>query len=523
MAWVARSIGCCLVAVLAGCGTLPASVGKLASYAPGDPEKGVLHAFVAASQPSPELSGFRLLPLGVYALDARLQLIQRAQHTLDLQYYVIENDDSGRLLLRALRDAAQRGVRVRLLVDDLFTAQTQELLRALTILPGFEVRLFNPFCCAREGGAGTRYVASLGDFSRLNHRMHNKLFVADGVAAIAGGRNIADEYFTRNPGQNFIDMDCLMVGAVVSQFERIFDRYWNSDAAVPIADLVQPGVSRAALQARFDQLVGTTPVRPLQDLPAVDVLGYGPLAEDLDSGRIGLIWGPAFALADPPEKVMRHEALEAYETSTTMSVRDLMVAAESEVVVTSPYLIPGEMGMEVLRALRRKNVKVQVLTNSLASNDEPLVHTGYARYRPEMLRLGVDLYELSPARAVRTRRFGLDMFGTSSTGRLHAKTVAIDRKTVFIGSMNLDPRSASKNTEMGVIVDSPQLARELIRVVSISRLQSAYRLRLTPQDALEWLTYDDDQEIVLTEEPESSVWTKFQNMILGVFVPEEQL
>lgn len=523
MAWVARSIVVCLVAVLAGCGTLPANMDKVPSYAPATPGKGMLQAFVAASQPSPDMSGFRLLPMGVYALDARLQLIRRAQHTLDLQYYVIENDDSGQLLLRSLRDAAQRGVRVRLLVDDLYTTRTQDMLRALTVLPGFEVRLFNPFCCAREGGTGTRYAASLGDFSRLNHRMHNKLFVADGVAAIAGGRNIADEYFTRNPGQNFIDMDCLMVGAIVPQLDRIFDRYWNSDATVPIANLVQRGASRADLQASFDQLVGTTPVRPLQDLPAVDVLGYGPLAEDLDSGRIGLIWGSAYAVADQPEKVMRHEAREAYETSTTMGVLDLVQAAESEVVVTSPYLIPGPMGMEIFRALRRKNVKVQVLTNSLASNDEPLVHTGYARYRPEMLRLGVDLYELSPARAVRTKRFGLDLFGTGSTGRLHAKTLAIDRKTVFIGSMNLDPRSASKNTEMGVIIDSPQLARELIRVVSISRLQSAYRLRLTPEDALEWLTYDDDHEMVLTQEPESSGWTQIQNFVFGAFVPEEQL
>jgi cardiolipin synthase C len=523
MAWFARLATCCLMAVLAGCGTLPASVDKPASFAPASPEKGTLQAFVAASQPSPEMSGFRLLPMGIYALDARLQLIRRAQHTLDLQYYVIENDDSGQLLLRSLRDAAQRGVRVRLLVDDLYTSQTQDLLRALTVLPGFEVRLFNPFCCAREGGTAMRYVASLGDFSRLNHRMHNKLFVADGVAAIAGGRNIADEYFTRNPGQNFIDMDCLIVGAVVPQLEHIFDRYWNNDATVPVAELVQRGASRADLQASYDRLMGTTPVQPLQDLPEVDVLGYGPLAEDLDNGRIGLIWGSAFALADQPEKVMRHEAREAYETSTTMSVRDLMLTAESEVVVTSPYLIPGTMGMEVLQALRRKNVKVLVLTNSLASNDEPLVHTGYARYRPEMLRLGVDLYELSPARAVRTKRFGLDMFGTSSTGRLHAKTVAIDRRTVFIGSMNLDPRSASKNTEMGVIIDSPQLARELIRVVSISRLQSAYRLRLTSQNALEWLTYDDDREMVLTEEPESSGWTQIQNLLFGFFVPEEQL
>ena len=211
----------------------------------------------------------------------------------------------------------------------------------------------------------------------------------------------------------------------------------------------------------------------------------------------------------------------AFEMSVTNDVMMQVWQAKSDLVLTSPYMIPGEKGMESFRNLEKQKVKVTVITNSLAATDEPLVHNGYSRYRTEMLQAGVDLYELSPTRTQQTKRLG--MFGTS-LGRLHAKTAVIDRKTIFIGSMNLDPRSASTNTEFGMFIESPALAKELLRVINISKLDSAYRLRLDPKTGrLEWLTLEDDKEVVLGVEPESSFWLRVHNMLLGWFVPEQLL
>ncbi|MCJ0763689.1 phospholipase D family protein [Variovorax terrae] len=519
----AARIGALLLATtLAACGSLPAQMPRTASNALPAADT-ALAKTARASIPAEDQTGVRLLPLGVYSLDARIELIQRAQQSLDLQYYVIEGDSSGRLLLGSLRDAALRGVRVRLLVDDLHTASTQSMLRAMAALPRVEVRLFNPFCCAR-GNIASRFMASLTDFSRLNRRMHNKLFIADGAMAIVGGRNIADEYFTRNPLQNFLDMDAFLIGAVVPQLQAIFDRYWNSEQAYPVETIVGTRSDGDQLQQDLAKLLGMEkPSQPLQNLPPVDVLGYGPISEELETGRIGLVWGTGYAYADPPNKVTLADDDEARSTSVTLNVMDSVQAAQTEVVLMSPYLVPGREGMRVMKNLRSNGVNVTILTNSLAASDSPLVHTGYARYRVGMLKDGVDLYELSAMRAATNKRLGLNMFGTSSRGLLHAKTVVIDRRTVFVGSMNLDPRSASQNTELGILIDSPPLAREMLRIINISKLQSAYRLRLSPAGTIEWLTLDNDHEVVLTSEPETTFLMRLHNFLLSPLVPEQLL
>jgi len=506
--------------VLAGCGTLPLRPELSYSAARAASSESSLSRIATASSPSPLLSGFRLMPLGVFSLDARIELARRARHTLDVQYYHIHNDRTGRLLLRYLRDAAARGVRVRLLVDDLYTVGGDELFSGLAAFPNVEVRLFNPFCCGRTSIVN-KYAASLLDFGRLNHRMHNKLFIADGAMIVAGGRNVADEYFMRSMGANFVDMDAFIVGAIVPQFATIFDTYWNSPFVYPVHTIVDAGADPAFLRERFDRLVDDGEQMMSLVLPPIDILGYGAISEDLDSGRLGLIWAPAVAFADPPAKVTAMTDEKAREMSVAMGVMDRVIAAGSEVVISSPYLIPGAMGVETFAELAKRNVKVTIITNSLAATDEPLVHTGYARYRVAMLKAGVDLYELSPIRIQRNRRLG---FLGTSTGRLHAKTAVIDRSLVFIGSMNLDPRSATKNTELGMIVDSPELAREVLRVIRISKLQSAYRVRLGPdQRSLEWLTTDDDKEVVLTDEPDSTFLLRLQNILLAPFIPEDQL
>ena len=506
---------------LAGCGTLPTNVGKTDTLSlPLNPSS-TLVKIATASSPGEDQTGVRLMPLGAFSLDARIQLAQRATESLDVQYYQFENDPTGRLLMTNLRDAAVRGVRVRLLVDDLYTTNTDSLLRGLASFPNFEVRLFNPFCCARTSGVAGRYTASIFDFGRLNHRMHNKLFVADGVMAVIGGRNIADEYFLRSSASNFVDMDAFVMGAAVKDLSSIFDRYWNSEVVYPIEAIGEPLGDKLARQKAFDETVASLPPSPPVDPPATDVLGYGPLAEDFDAGQVGLQWGKARAFSDPPEKLLSETPKIAFETSVTNNVMMQVWQAKSELVITSPYMIPGEDGVTSFRNLQRDKVKVTVVTNSLAATDEPLVHNGYSKYRPAMLSAGVDLYELSPTRTQTTKRLG--MFG-KSLGRLHAKTAVIDRHLVFVGSMNLDPRSASANTELGMFIDSPALAKELLRVINISRLESAYRVRLDAKThALQWLTMDGDEEVILGTEPESTLWLRIHNMLMGWFVPEQLL
>jgi putative cardiolipin synthase len=506
---------------LAGCGTLPTNVGKTDTLAlPLSPDSPLVK-IARASSPAEDQTGVRLLPLGAFSLDTRIQLAQRATNSLDVQYYQFENDPTGRLLMTALRDAAVRGVRVRLLVDDLYTTHTDPLLRGLVAFPNFEVRLFNPFCCARSSGVAGRYTASIFDFGRLNHRMHNKMFLADGVMAVVGGRNIGDEYFLRSAESNFVDMDAFVMGAVVKDMSSIFDRYWNSEVVYPIEAVGEPIGDPTLRQKAFDALLASLPPSPPADPPAVDVLGYGPLSEDFDTGQVGLQWGKARAFADPPEKLLSMTPKIAFETSVTNNVMMQVWQAKSDLVLTSPYMIPGDAGMASIRRLEGEHVKMTVITNSLAATDEPLVHNGYARYRPAMLDAGVDLYELSPTRTQMTKRLG--MFG-HSLGRLHAKTAIIDKRIIFIGSMNLDPRSASTNTEFGMFIDSAALAKELLRVINISKLEGAYKVRFAPKSTnLQWLTIEDDKETILTVEPESTFWLRLHNMLLGWFVSDQLL
>jgi len=514
------SVAVLVSVLLSACGALPTQVDRPPSPARQASADSPLVRIAQDSSPAPTLTGFRLLPDGFYSLDARIQLARRARDSLDVQYYLIQGDRTGRLLMRNLRDAALRGVRVRLLVDDLYTAGGDPMFRGLAAFPNVEVRLFNPFCCARQSVV-SRYVASIGDFRRLNHRMHNKLFIADGAAAVMGGRNIADEYFTRSATSNFIDMDVFLVGPVVRQLASIFDLYWNSREAYPVGAIVREPSDREQAQRGFNHLVDDGEQMTTVALPPFDILGYGPISDDLDYGRLGLLWGTANAFADKPGKVMATSAADARSMSAEMNVMDRVMEAKNDVVISSPYFIPGSVGVREFDDLRKRNVKVTILTNSLAANDVPLVHTGYARYRVALLRTGVDIYELSPTRIQHNERFSLP---GSSLGRLHAKMAVIDQSTVYIGSVNLDPRSDSTNTELGLFARCPELAKEVTRVINISKLQSSYRLRFAPDgQRLEWLAADDQGEVVLTEEPEVTPLMRLEIMLLSPFVPEQLL
>ena len=513
-----------MLAALGACSMLPAlERPPVPSQAIPLSASSTLGRIATGYRPAPDQSGFRLMPLGKFSLNTRVELAKRAQVSLDVQYYHLENDESGRWLLRALRDAAARGVRVRLLIDDFYTHGEDELFLALAAHPNVEVRLFNPFCCARESGQLTRFIVSLHDIKRVNHRMHNKLFLADGAMAVIGGRNVANEYFLRNDmGLNFIDVDAFAVGWVIEPLQGLFDRYWNADAVYPLQAVTSTRTPAAELWRKFEQWTGPDATPPPGPLPSSDILGYGPIADDLDQGRLGLIWANAFAFADHPDKPFDGEAGgELAQTSVAFNLFEVVRKAQSEVVISSPYLVPGETGMDLLRGLRERGVQVTAMTNSLGSTDEPLVHIGYTAYRDRMLALGVNLYEISGSRVKRNRRENL--FG-ASLGRLHAKLAVIDRRWLFVGSMNLDPRSATINTELGAVIDSPQLAREMLQIIDIDRLQSAYRLRLSAQGQYcEWVGSEDGKDMVLSEEPDSTPWLRFKLGLLRMFVPESLL
>ena len=517
------------VLCMAGCAGLPTDVHRTPSVAITDGADTALGRLVkAAAPPGEPLSGFRLLPMPQFSLHARIELARRAQRSIDVQYYLVQNDETGRYLLRALRDAAARGVRVRLLVDDLYTAGADPLFASLAAHPNVEVRMFNPFPAGRDR-LGTRWAASLLDIDRVHRRMHNKLFVVDNVMAVMGGRNMANEYFLRDGGSNFIDIDTLVAGAVVPRLSSLFDMYWNSPYVYPVESLVAGGSDTPQqMRDRFERLT-SGPGTPDPEAPSsTDLLGNNPLAKDLDAGALSLTWARAEAYADPPDKALGPtegaRGLPADESpdSVLYNVRRYLRSAESEVMQTTPYLIPGRGGMETIRIVRDKGASYSIVTNSLAATDESLVHIGYRRYRAEMLRLGVELYELSPKRVEQTRRFGI--YGSAS-GRLHGKSAVIDRKLVFIGSMNFDPRSMLHNTEVGIFIFSPQIAQQLTSLIGFIRLDGAYQLQLGPTGDIEWVSpaSGDAADTILHQEPETDFWSRWKLELLAPLVPESLL
>ena len=539
-----------LLALLAGCAGLPDKVERQPSKAQGAALDTPLGRIAKASTLDPEQSGFRLMPTGQFALQARLELARRAQRTLDVQYYQIHDDRTGRYLLRTLRDAAERGVRVRLIIDDLYTSGEDPLLLGLNAYPNIEVRLFNPFPAGRTNFL-TRFAVNIREFERVQRRMHNKLFIADGVMAVVGGRNIADEYFMASAGANFVDLDTFVIGAILPRLATLFDQYWNSERVLPLRSIVHTELSDAELRKDFERRTATeaVPVLRVTQLPAEvgggeqvevigetggtpepeapppnDVLGYGPIVDELNAGKVGLIWADAQAYADNPDKAIgRVSTYAAVPIDDVDSVRynvvEMMRRARKQVVITSPYLIPGPTGMEVLRhSVERYGVKYTLVTNSLAATDEPVVHTGYRRYRPQMLAIGIELYELSPQRVSRSLRLG--RFSTS-IGRLHAKSAIVDGQRVFIGSMNFDPRSDQHNTEIGLFIESPQLAQQMLKLVDVIRQQGAYKVTLAANGSdLVWTARGLGGSEEVVDEPETDAWTRIMLEVLSLIAPE---
>ena len=489
---------------VSACVGLPQHVAKSRSEALPNPESTALGRLLASEESNKNLSGIHLLASGDEALADLIALADHAERTLDIQYYIFQQDDSARTLLRHVRRAADRGVRVRLLVDDLNTAGEDRRFMHLGEHANIEMRVFNPFPGGRFA-TWTRFLASATDIRRINHRMHNKLIVADNSLAITGGRNIGDQYFTRDQRSNFIDLDVVAAGAIVPQLSQSFDAFWNSKYAYPIASLASP------VSAEPDAAPVTESVTPA---------GANWLQHELDSGKVQLTWVAATVLADGPAKIAS-ETSPNEEVTIADDITILMRSANQELIVISPYFVPGKEGVALIATLVARGVHVRILTNSLASTDSPLVDTGYSRYRVQLLKLGVELSEVRPKLGQKRARFHPFR---SSNASLHAKAVVIDQKTVFIGSLNMDARSAHTNSELGLVMRSTELAHQVTGLLDDLSADGSYKLQLVDHsNRVEWTSGEPGAEQAWFTDPETTRLQRFTLKILAPFAPEELL
>lgn len=506
-----------MLSAMSGCSMLRTLPPQEPSYAMApDPQSRL--GMVVASLPTPTQgeSMFRLLESGRSALVARLAMVERADKSLDLQYYLIHADTSGRLLAQAILRAADRGVRVRVLLDDVDTAKHEAAIIGLDAHPNIQIRLFNPFAVRGDSPLG-RAAQFLGD-GRLNHRMHNKLFLADNLMGIAGGRNIGDEYFEADSPVAFHDLDVMAVGPVVADMSKAFDDYWNSPYAVSVRAIPKPDKRErllAGVRAALEQNLAELDQGILFDYMGLDALnGYG-------AGEISpWLSGQAEFLSDPPQKVDNAASASQLPLARLL---DRGLAVRKELLIASPYFVPGRVGVDLLGYLHGRGAAVRLLTNSVAATDVLVVHGGYAKYRLPMLLNGIELYELKPTRE--QHKFFRRLGGSSSRTSLHSKVMVFDRQAVYIGSMNLDPRSLLLNTESGLLIRSSAVAEEAARFVE-SRMQpqASYRIRIDRDQVkgrpeLVWV----DGDVVHKEEPNTGFWTRLLMDLISASQWEELL
>lgn len=443
---------------------------------------------------------------------ARAHSARLAERSLDVQYYIWKHDLSGHLLDRELLRAADRGVRVRLLLDDMNAAGKDPALLLLNAHPGIEVRLFNP---ARNRDAGLRRALEMGlRFVGFNRRMHNKAWIADNRLAIVGGRNVGDEYFGA-ADTNFRDTDLLLLGPAVEQASEIFDSFWNSAAVLPLRQLARKTPESTPPDADAQEAAWLAQAEGSPWLAALQGRKHW-LQGQLRSGELPLHWSTSYqVLSDPPEKASPVRQRRDRARWLLFDVMELLFSARTHSRIMSPYFIPGEMGTLLLSGQTQRGVDVRVLTNSLAASDVPLVHAGYRRYREKLLRHGVRLHELKPG------RHGTDRTLVGASGAsLHSKLIVVDDARGFVGSFNFDPRSVQLNTEMGVLFEQPELAAELTRFFDASSTPAlAWSVQLSEDGTLQW----QDAADAYTHEPHTSMALRWLVRLLGLLPLESQL
>ena len=500
-----------LVGVLfTGCASVPKDYPRTPSTAFPDYASTAIGAyFEKAAASHPGQSGFAIFPDGRRAFTARIAMTELAEKTLDVQYFSWDADATGRILAERLVRAADRGVRVRILVDDLNLKGRDAVLAALDAHPKIEIRLFNPFV-----HRSAHLLDFIADFGRVNHRMHNKLFVMDNAVAIVGGRNIGNHYFEVHQQVNFRDLDVAAGGPVVREASGVFDHFWNSDWAVPIRAMVDRPATEADLrrvvQTGHEQIAKEPYPYPLDQ----DIAG---LKSELTAIFDALIWAPGHMIFDDPNEIKKY----GRTTTMTEGFSRRIGRLNSELLIEVPYLVVRERGLAAVKRLHERGVRIRVLTNSLASNDVLAAHAGHAEYRKELIAAGVELYELRSEPGVKKRIFYLT---GSPHSTLHNKVMVFDRKDVFIGSLNLDPRSLDINTEAGLYIESPELAAKVIAYMDEGVLpQYSYRVQLDADGDLYWVTETNGKTERYEHDPNSTTWQRAQVRFIRMLPVRDQL
>lgn len=503
--------------LLVGCTTLPKDFSRTESYA--YPHSARTMISVQARQEIDAhagQSGYYLLNNGLDAFVARAVLAERAMHSIDAQYYLFHSDLTGALFVNQLLKAAERGVRVRLLVDDMAAEGRDQMAAILDSHPNVEVRIFNPF--SRQSPRAAQYVTGFG---KLTRRMHNKTYTVDNQVSIVGGRNIGDEYFDAAHELVFSDLDAMILGPLVPEISRSFDLYWNHELAYPISVLNRQPVTAVLITQAREKLADFVLEQAGSDY--IKALRGSVLAQHIRAKNVPVHWGEAEVVYDHPEKILDDKSREKYRLSPQL--RPYFAAVKDELVIISPYFVPGKPGTALLEELKRKGVRVRILTNSLAATDVAIVHAGYMRYRKRLLRAGIEIHEANKESRA-TLRHSSGLRGASKAS-LHTKSFIFDRKHVFIGSLNVDPRSISENTEIGLVMESTEVAREMIDWFERFTKEESFALSLVQDargyDHLRWQGRSAAGSRVWRKEPHTSFWLRAGVGLMRILPIESQL
>lgn len=510
--------------LLTGCASLPENTGRVDSYAFNNTQSTTLGRYYSEKiNAQNEPDGFVFLDKGLDAFVARAILAKEAERSLDMQYFLYHSDLVGKLFSAILWQAAERGVRVRLLLDDMDLGGRDADIIALDAHPNIDIRIFNPF--DRDVYRGVQLVT---DFGGVTRRMHNKSFTADNAATIVGGRNIGNEYFSADPELDYVDLDVLAVGSVVKEVSRSFDEYWNHEMAYPVKTITEVRLSEEEIHTK--QLELFVFVDEHKDSDYIKALHESDLARQLRDKTVQYYWGNAIVVVDDPDKI--GSSRDSNELHLMTQLQPYFENLEEELIILSPYFVPGEEGVEFFQKLIDKGVRIIILTSSLSSKDTGVLmaHAGYTNYRKELLRMGIELYELNKKLALAPRKRNKGS-GGSTEATLHAKTFVLDRKKVFIGSLNLDPRSFYENTENGLVLEQQELAVDMVEAFHRDIAEDAFRLELKTEisedgygeEQLLWHGYENGQPVTFDVDPYTSFWKRFAVGVMSILPIESQL
>jgi len=498
-----------IVIAVTGCASVPLDYPKTASSALTDTRYTSLAKSNAAWRAAaPDRNGFYPLSKGMDAFGARLALMDHAERSIDAQYFLMKPDEAGLVFSGKLMEAADRGVRVRFLLDDIFTTVDDRALIVLDQHPNIELRIFNPI--SRKG---LYYFNYLGTFSIANRRMHNKSFTVDNQVAIVGGRNIAEEYFQLQKKEEFVDFDMLSAGPIVKDISASFDTYWNHDLAIPMEVFYhhhnddELNEMRRAIKKAMQESGESVYAQAINT----------ELMRDFYNGSLEPYFADAKIIIDDPQKLLE-KVSDEYKIVAT-GIAKALSKAKKEIIIITPYFIPGKNGVEFIKDITAEGVRIVLVTNSLATNNHTSVHSAYSTYRKRLLKAGVELWEARANAAALTLDDGTIEFEQLT---LHTKGILIDRRYTFVGSLNLDPRSIDINTEMGVMIDSKALAGMLTEGVLEGIPKMAYKLELDDKNKITWHASIDGQQVVETREPLTTGWQRFMAWVLKI-APERQL